>query len=72
MASLKTFVRQAFRTFKEESAIMTCRAFRARIVQVVDVEGGDMESNVCMAAFNKYSYINIQLLLATFPSLSKF
>ena len=43
VASLKTSIRQAFCTIKEESVIKACSAFRARIQQVVDAEGGYIE-----------------------------
>ena len=43
VTSLKTSIRRAFRTIKEESVIKACSAFRARIQQVVDAEGGYIE-----------------------------
>lgn len=43
VASLKTSIKRAFRIIKEESVIKACRAFRGRIQQVVDAEGGYIE-----------------------------
>ena len=46
--SLKTSVRIAFRTVKEESAIKTCLAFRASIQKALDAEKGCIDKIIKM------------------------
>ena len=43
VVSFKTFIKQAFHSIKQESAVKACHSFRSHIQQLIDTEGRHLE-----------------------------